>query len=862
MSKRKNSRNIIIPSVILLAVLLTVPMLSSDKKISAAGKDIRLSFNTTTLYLSGKNSVVLTIKKSDSSSKTTIKKSEYKVLKKDSRIIRLAGKKKSSVKIIAKKTGKAVIKIKVTYIYGKNKKYTTLRCKVSVKKKDRSGKASGSKDPGNKKNNDSADDSSKKTTQGSQNQSSQGQGSQGQGSQGQGSQGQSAQNPQGQNSLGQGSQGQSSGDQPRVSDSPIDSSPSPVPTPVPEPTAYRTPKPEKDVITPVIQGGMTLPVFPYTDGTVEGYSNEKSNIIRYAVYVETDYDTDNDGKRDLVKAVVQVPKAAVDGDYKAASLFIANPYSTGENVYEEPYVSGSDFDLGELKKSVPARIPDKVLYTEDAAKSAVRSDWYYKLPAEVEAYGEDKAEQHYSLYRMYDYYLVRGFAVIESAGLGTYGSEGLQCCGTKVEAESMKNIVEWLHGDRTAYTDLTGNVAVLADWSSGHTAMTGLSWLGTMAYEVATTGVEGLDTVVPLGGVSSWYDYCNSQGVYKFEGNYNYIDFLGFDVATAYSDRYALDDRYKRYVSYISRLKDDQAYLKADYGDFWKSLDFSDGGDLKVPAIIVQGMNDDNVTMKQSDLMRRAFKNHDQNVKLLLHQGAHEDLFYYEGEYRVGTDNECYSELMNRWYSHYLLGVDNGAENIPEIMWQSNIDGKYKNYTEWDAKDSVRMEPEDKSENHVVRSKGAKHDNKTLLNSVLKGASSANTYCIKKVISEDTHIQGAIEVHLKAAVNSVNKPGDLMMSAMLVDTAEEKFPAYIKDSNGDIPWAAENNAYFDVGQGLYGERIVYKKQTQTDKKLISQGWVDLENPAAGYLPETAVTPAESVKTGEYYDYTIYLQPCS
>ena len=40
------------------------------------------------------------------------------------------------------------------------------------------------------------------------------------------------------------------------------------------------------------------------------------DIVRYVVYVETDYDTDGDGKPDLVKTFVQVPKAAVKGIIK------------------------------------------------------------------------------------------------------------------------------------------------------------------------------------------------------------------------------------------------------------------------------------------------------------------------------------------------------------------------------------------------------------------------------------------------------------------------------------------------------------------------------------------------------------------
>ena len=82
-------------------------------------------------------------------------------------------------------------------------------------------------------------------------------------------------------------------------------------------------------LEPLFLNGMAQPIFPYTTGAVtEGYDNAKSDIIRYCVYVETNYDTDADGKRDLVKALVQIPRAAMEGDYKAATIYEARPYIT------------------------------------------------------------------------------------------------------------------------------------------------------------------------------------------------------------------------------------------------------------------------------------------------------------------------------------------------------------------------------------------------------------------------------------------------------------------------------------------------------------------------------------------------------
>ena len=81
---------------------------------------------------------------------------------------------------------------------------------------------------------------------------------------------------------------------------------------------------------PVFENGLAQPVFPFTDGkTGENYDPSTSDIVRYCVYVESDYDMDGDGKRDLIKVLVQVPRSAVEGNYKAASLFEARPYCAG-----------------------------------------------------------------------------------------------------------------------------------------------------------------------------------------------------------------------------------------------------------------------------------------------------------------------------------------------------------------------------------------------------------------------------------------------------------------------------------------------------------------------------------------------------
>ena len=68
------------------------------------------------------------------------------------------------------------------------------------------------------------------------------------------------------------------------------------------------------------ENGMLRPVLTWTDLLDEDYTNEGSDVLCFCVWVETDHDTDPDGKEDLVKALIQVPRAAAEGRYRAGGL--------------------------------------------------------------------------------------------------------------------------------------------------------------------------------------------------------------------------------------------------------------------------------------------------------------------------------------------------------------------------------------------------------------------------------------------------------------------------------------------------------------------------------------------------------------
>ena len=56
-----------------------------------------------------------------------------------------------------------------------------------------------------------------------------------------------------------------------------------------------------------VENGVLQPVVQWSNLREENYTNEGKDILRFCVWVETDYDTDMDGKADLVKALSRFP---------------------------------------------------------------------------------------------------------------------------------------------------------------------------------------------------------------------------------------------------------------------------------------------------------------------------------------------------------------------------------------------------------------------------------------------------------------------------------------------------------------------------------------------------------------------------
>ena len=641
---------------------------------------------------------------------------------------------------------------------------------------------------------------------------------------------------------------------------------------------------------PVFENGLAQPVFKFTDGkTGEKYDPATSSIVRYCVYVESDYDMDGDGKRDLVKAFIQVPRSAVEGNYKAATLYEARPYCAGvqadgyDHMKEVESKEYRKIDFADLDKEVPARIPEGMISAMDLALKADPADWYYP----------DKGNNNSMVYENLDnfnYYLVRGFAVVVSAGFGALGSDGFNYVGSEYERDAFKSVVEWLHGDRVAYADREGKIETKADWANGNVAMTGRSYAGTMPFAVATTGVEGLKTIVPVAGIADWYTQQNMQGAQRYWPKEMLNSFLAYFCSSRYNDETLSEKQLDDIAAFHHELSLQQLKCGFDYDpEFWGAGNYRLHADqIKCSALIVHGFNDENVSTKQFEMMHTAFEQAGQTVKLILHQGPHITPTMANKNYGILIDGKFYDDIVNEWISHYLYGVENGAEKMPEVLAQTNYDQKkWEVESAWETEHTMKLASKEESKTVIDtdwEKAGVSAEN---FDDVMaqKSTNMAQRY-VTDPFEKAVTVQGTVCLNLKAALKDGNietdfdpenrndvdtltmqlgnskvsgKMDDVEIAVLLCDVCDEEFDSIqtvdpernivpvttVKEggiiNGGDLP--AFDEAEFNT---------VHKKY-----RVITRAFADLCNPEAGYAPETAQNSIE-LKKGEYHDYSVYL----
>jgi len=320
---------------------------------------------------------------------------------------------------------------------------------------------------------------------------------------------------------------------------------------------------------------ITLSAFPlyaqqvgpvFADGeaqVVEAFSNP-ADWITHDLWVETEFDSDGDGRLDRVHVSVTRPKQTENG-LKLPIVYETSPYYAGT-------AGNVDGLFWDIRHNLGEKAPRPRVHTE------------------VQRRGERPV---ISMSQTKDW-IPRGYIVVHSSSPGTGLSDGAPTVGGDNESLAPKAVIEWLTGKDNGYTTRTGSEKVKAFWSTGKVGMTGTSYNGTLPVAAATTGVKGLEAIIPIAPNTSYYHYYRSYGLVRNPGGYQ-----GEDIDVLYDFIHSGDESKRERNNRVVRdgeMVPNMDRITGDYNDFWAGRDYlNDMKPFKAALLMSHGFNDWNV---------------------------------------------------------------------------------------------------------------------------------------------------------------------------------------------------------------------------------------------------------------------------
>ena len=527
----------------------------------------------------------------------------------------------------------------------------------------------------------------------------------------------------------------------------------------------------------------TAPVFKNGEAQIVEAFEDPSKWIRHDLWVETAFDTDGDKKPDRMHVSVTRPYQTDSEKLQLPIVYVSSPYFAGV----APFVDGLFYDVKhELGAVAKERLHPEVTRT---GERPIISNSHIKK------------------------WVPRGYIVVHSSSPGTGLSQGSPTVGGDNESLAPKAVIDWLCGRAKGYTTPDGNEKVKAYWSTGKVGMTGTSYNGTIPLAAATTGVKGLEAIIPIAPNTSYYHYYRSNGLIRSPGGY-----LGEDIDVLYDFIHSGDESKRAYNNATVRdteMKNGMDRITGDYNDFWAGRDYlNDMEPMKAALLMSHGFNDWNVMPEHSYRIYKAAKEKGLPAQIYYHQNGH--------------GGPPPMKLMNRWFTHYLHGVENGVENDAKawIVRENDAQDQPTPYSEYPNPDAamVRLHLQPGAPEigglgiEKARNPGTEtlEDNYSFSGTTLAKAEITDhrLMYVTPILSEDLHISGTAKVTIKL---SSSKPA-ANLSVWLVS----------------LPWNDEKNSKI------------------TDN-IITRGWADPQN-------YKSLTESEPLKPGEFYELSFDLMP--
>lgn len=384
------------------------------------------------------------------------------------------------------------------------------------------------------------------------------------------------------------------------------------PTAAQETATFAAPAAAQESAAPVFLDGQAQVVPAFAD---------TASWIRHDLWVETEIDTDGDEAPDRVHVSVVRPGQTETQGLKVPVIYGSSPYYAGVGSASREYFWEVRHELGDVPP-VRADMPSiEHRSSRPTISRAFEATW-----------------------------VPRGFAVVHSSAPGTGLSEGCPTVGGAPEALAPKAVIDWLNGRARGFTAPDGGEEVVAHWSTGKVGMTGTSYNGTIPVAAATTGVDGLEAIIPVAPNTSYYRYYRSHGLVRSPGGY-----IGEDIDVLYDFINSGDPERRAYCNATYRdgeMATGMDRLTGDFNSFWADRDFMTRADgIRAALLMSHAFNDWNVMPEHSVEVYEAVRANGVPAMAYFHQGGH--------------GGAPPLRLMNRWFTRYLYGVENGVEDSP-----------------------------------------------------------------------------------------------------------------------------------------------------------------------------------------------------
>ncbi|MET7462938.1 Xaa-Pro dipeptidyl-peptidase [Nonomuraea sp. NPDC005501] len=520
----------------------------------------------------------------------------------------------------------------------------------------------------------------------------------------------------------------------------------------------------------VVENGATQPVF------------SRADAIAQTVYVEvTGTDSDGDGAPDRVAVDILRPRET-DHGLKVPVIMEASPYFAGGNDVAN-HVVDVDAD-GNPLPALRARA-DKL--------TAEPFDGYYD-----------------------NYFLPRGYAVALVENLGSGRATGCPTTGDRNETAGPKAAIDWLNGRARGFTP--EGEPVTASWATGKVGMIGVSYNGTLANAVASTGVEGLETIVPIAAISSWYDYYRSGGGVVAPGGFQGED---ADVLARYVLTRADGQRVCGPV--VDHLTAAQDRITGDYSRFWDDRNYlGDVDKVRASVFLVHGLNDWNVKTGQFAQWWRALAKRDVPRKVWLHQGTHMNPF--------SLRTAEWLRQLHGWFDQWLYGIDSGIMREPRADVET-APGTWQRHRTWPVPGTVPVRLHLGADARLGAIPSAKAPRETFTDQKSRTAEQLAETApapdpnrlayLTAALPADVRVSGTPSVTVTASLSDGASP---YLTALLVDYGTDVRPT------GTLVPTGETLCY---GQGVPGDTGCTALRTlgtaTTPYTIVTRGWLDTRN---------------------------------